>query len=209
MTAGSASPVDAIGAARAKHSFMGVTKHGLAAIMRTVKRTSTLLPDPARRGQGHQLRLGERAGGERGPARKGPAGPRHGRLPPCSSSSKDHATSPRSPPPSPRSCAPASGASWASWSSSNLFEGSKKVPAEGPAALRRGVSDQPTRASGGRRRSRCSTGSRRRCASGARGRRPGTGPSDGFVIIVAFTCSGFGRSCAKSQSFEKMRKAPH
>jgi 3-deoxy-7-phosphoheptulonate synthase len=130
--------VDAIGAARAKHNFIGVTKQGLAAIMRTAGNEDCFLI----------LRGGAKGTNyDSASVKAASAALRAKGLPDrvmvdCShgNSSKDHRNQPKVAADVAAQLRAGEHGIMGVMVESNLFEGNQKVPAEGPAALKRGVS---------------------------------------------------------------------
>ena len=130
--------VDAIGAARAKHSFIGVTKQGLAAITRTAgnQHCFAILRGGAK-GTNYDS-ASVRAAGEalrkKGLADRVMIDCSHG------NSSKDHRNQPKVAHDIAEQLKSGEAGIMGVMIESNLFEGNQKVPAEGPAGLKRGVS---------------------------------------------------------------------
>jgi 3-deoxy-7-phosphoheptulonate synthase len=130
--------VDAIGAARAKHSFIGVTKQGLAAITRTAgnEHCFAILRGGSKGTNYDSASVG--AAGEalrkKGLADRVMVDCSHG------NSSKDHRNQPKVAHDIAEQLRAGEAGIMGVMIESNLAEGNQKVPAEGPAGLKRGVS---------------------------------------------------------------------
>lgn len=130
--------IDAVGAAAAKHHFMGVTKQGLAAITRTSgNEHGFVILRGGSKGTNYD---GESVKATREALRK--KGQREAMMIDCShgNSLKDHRNQPKVAQAIGDQLRAGEEAIVGVMIESNLHEGNQKVPAEGPAALKKGVS---------------------------------------------------------------------
>lgn len=130
--------VDAIGAAKAKHSFMGVTKQGLAAITRTAGNDHCFVilrgGSKGTNFDAASIQIAKEALKKKGL--------REGLMVDCShgNSSKDHNNQPKVAASVAEQLRAGETAIVGVMIESNINEGNQKVPPEGPSALKKGVS---------------------------------------------------------------------